>query len=361
LRGFCVTLVLAALLPIRASALTVDELDLGEHIRGPHFGVKDLSGKVVLIDLWGVRCGPCIAQMPAMQELYKKYRSAGFHIIALEKQADSFNQAIEFFATNPAFKTPDYEFDFCFGSRSAMLFCGPPGSQYAGRYIPELPANLLFNPDGVLIGTNLHGTELEAKVQEALVDALADITKPGEIGRLADIEAKLKSGSDMMVTLTELVRRKKETTDAKVLEEASKLFTAVFAWANKKYDKAMAEKDSNPMAALAKLKTIARQLRGTAIGDKAAKALDDLKNDERVQKAKFAADELRMVLTQISDLKPTLAGSRDPADPEFRRVNAPALRVMASDCQRIIGKYPGNDSTEHVKSLVEEFHLKEFN
>src|SRR6267154_2024144 len=96
LRGFCVTLMLAALLPIRASALTLDELDLGEHIRGPNFGAKQLSGKVVLIDLWGVHCGPCIAQMPAMQDLYKKYRSAGFHIIGLEKQAPSMQEALDF-------------------------------------------------------------------------------------------------------------------------------------------------------------------------------------------------------------------------------------------------------------------------
>src|SRR6185295_6012511 len=70
LRGFCVTLMLAALLSVKASALTVEELDLGERIRGPNLGLKDLTGKVVLIDLWGIQCGPCIAQMPALQELY---------------------------------------------------------------------------------------------------------------------------------------------------------------------------------------------------------------------------------------------------------------------------------------------------
>src|SRR5205823_6343624 len=87
LRGFCALLILAAWLPVTASALTVEELDIGEHIRGPNLGVKDFVGKVVLVDLWGVQCGPCIAQMPELQGLYDRYRPAGFHIVALERQA----------------------------------------------------------------------------------------------------------------------------------------------------------------------------------------------------------------------------------------------------------------------------------
>lgn len=36
---------------------------------------KDLLGKVTLINFWFESCAPCMAEMPALQELYLKYRN----------------------------------------------------------------------------------------------------------------------------------------------------------------------------------------------------------------------------------------------------------------------------------------------
>ena len=351
MRGFCAVLMLATLLPVSASALTVEELDIGEHIRGPKLTVKDFVGKVVLVDLWGVQCGPCIAQMPALQELYRKYRPAGFHIVALERQAPTREVANQFFANSPNFRQPIYEFDFTYAY----------GIPIPGRHVLNLPANFLFGADGQLIASDLHGEELELKVQEALVDAFANMIDAGEIVVLTDIEAKLKSGDNMMVALSELVRRKKEATDEKVVAEATRLFSAVFAWANKRYDKAMAEKERDPVNAVFRLNTIVRQLKGTEIAERAAKAMQELRKDERVQKAESAEKELRMLLAQISDLKPTAGGKRDPEDKEFLRVNAAALRVLGADCQRLATTYAGTEAAEYVKSIAREYKLKEIN
>jgi thiol-disulfide isomerase/thioredoxin len=37
----------------------------------------DLKGKVVVINFWGVWCGPCVKEMPEIQELATKYKSDG--------------------------------------------------------------------------------------------------------------------------------------------------------------------------------------------------------------------------------------------------------------------------------------------
>ena len=44
--------------------------------------VKDLRGKVVLVNFWATTCGPCRAKFPSMKELYEKYKPQGFEIIA---------------------------------------------------------------------------------------------------------------------------------------------------------------------------------------------------------------------------------------------------------------------------------------
>jgi cytochrome c biogenesis protein CcmG, thiol:disulfide interchange protein DsbE len=41
------------------------------------------SGKVVMINLWASWCPPCRAEMPAVQNVYVKYRDAGFVVLAV--------------------------------------------------------------------------------------------------------------------------------------------------------------------------------------------------------------------------------------------------------------------------------------
>jgi len=47
---------------------------------------RDLAGKVVLVDVWGERCGPCVASLPHLQELWKTYRERGLVVVGLHCQ-----------------------------------------------------------------------------------------------------------------------------------------------------------------------------------------------------------------------------------------------------------------------------------
>lgn len=42
---------------------------------------EDLQGKVVMVECWGIHCGPCLGSLPHMENLWKKFKSKPFMLI----------------------------------------------------------------------------------------------------------------------------------------------------------------------------------------------------------------------------------------------------------------------------------------
>ncbi|PST81689.1 alkyl hydroperoxide reductase [Pedobacter yulinensis] len=115
--------------------------------------LSDHFGKYVLIDFWASWCPPCRAENPNVVRLFQKYRSKGFSVfgVSLDRDKDSWVKAIR-----------DDKLDWPQVS-DLQFWNSAPAKLYGVRAIP---ANVLIDPNGVIIARNLYGAELEKKLAE---------------------------------------------------------------------------------------------------------------------------------------------------------------------------------------------------
>jgi len=52
-------------------------------IQGDTIDIEKMRGKVVLLNFWSIWCSGCIKKMPAIKEVYDKYKAKGFEVISI--------------------------------------------------------------------------------------------------------------------------------------------------------------------------------------------------------------------------------------------------------------------------------------
>ena len=75
-------------------------------LTGETFTLSKLRGRPVLINLWASWCGPCRAEMPAIQRVYDQYRDQGFVVLAVNATRQDSLQAAQAFVDEFGFTYP---------------------------------------------------------------------------------------------------------------------------------------------------------------------------------------------------------------------------------------------------------------
>ncbi len=68
-------------------------------LNGEKLNLKDLRGKVVIVNFWATSCTTCVGEMPQMIETYNKYHAQGLEFVAVAMSYDPPNYVMNYTET----------------------------------------------------------------------------------------------------------------------------------------------------------------------------------------------------------------------------------------------------------------------
>lgn len=126
-------------------------------IKGEKLSPAAYKGKVLLIDFWATWCGPCIAEMPNVKNVYTKYHSKGFEIVGIS--LDQSRDKLDKYIASQEIAWPQY-FDGKYWNNDIAVSYG----------IKSIPATFLVDKKGKIRYKSLRGRQLETAVAELLAE-----------------------------------------------------------------------------------------------------------------------------------------------------------------------------------------------
>lgn len=132
-----------------------------ETLEGDSITLSELRGTAIIINLWASWCGPCRAEMPAMQNVYEKYKDSGFTILAVNATNQDSLAAARAFVEELGLSYPillDIE--------------GKVSDLYNLR---ALPTTYFVNPDGIIEEVVIGGPMAEALLSIRAEQLLAEL------------------------------------------------------------------------------------------------------------------------------------------------------------------------------------------
>jgi hypothetical protein len=122
-------------------------------INGRRVALSSLRGKYVLLTFWSVRSQECIEENLQLKNYYKLYKNKGFEIyqINLDQNEEDWKAAVKF----DDLQWISTREDDPLNPKNAQLF-----------NVKSLPANYLFDKEGNIIASNLHGRNLRLKLEQ---------------------------------------------------------------------------------------------------------------------------------------------------------------------------------------------------
>lgn len=135
--------------------VSVEDVRWGEVVNDVEFDESSLEGKIVVIEEWGVNCPPCIASLPHMAKMSKRYLKKGVVVVGLERQGSAKEQILD------VIKKPRVKYAVMAGGSVPVKSSG-------------IPHASVFGHDGKLVW---HGHPSDDEFEDAVKDAVKAMPK----------------------------------------------------------------------------------------------------------------------------------------------------------------------------------------
>jgi thioredoxin-related protein len=122
-------------------------------VNGKRVVLSSLRGKYVLLTFWSADSRECVAENIQLKTYYSLYKNKGFEIyqINLDTDENKWKTAVKFDEL-PWISTREDD---------------PSNPENARLYnVRSVPANFLYDPQGNVIASNLHGRNLQIKLEQ---------------------------------------------------------------------------------------------------------------------------------------------------------------------------------------------------
>lgn len=133
------------------------ELEFTDVISGRAVSMKNLRGKVVVVEFWATWCGPCVGEIPELKRLYAKYHDQGVEFIGVSHdlpENDGGLESLKSFVDKEQIPWPQYYL----GRDKRALRTGSPLNDFSESWgVDGIPAIFLIDPSGNLYSTEARG------------------------------------------------------------------------------------------------------------------------------------------------------------------------------------------------------------
>lgn len=113
-------------------------------ITGTRFNLKELAGKIVVLNFWFINCGPCRQEMPDLNEVVEEYKNNP-NVVFIAFSLDEKYSIKEFLKTNP------FQYNIIDNSRFISEKYGI--NSYPTHVVLDREGKVLFHTTGLAMNT----------------------------------------------------------------------------------------------------------------------------------------------------------------------------------------------------------------
>jgi thiol-disulfide isomerase/thioredoxin len=317
---------------VKAQGKKITEWSISNILSGPNVEIDKLNGKVVAIEFWGVNCPPCIASLPHLASMDKKFRSKGLVIIGVHAQNASIEKILS------TIQNGGVNYTIVERGRSPINFSG----------IPKL---FIFDASGNMKFDGRPGTEAY-KLMESLIKkipyAILDSKKFKKLKKESIYLVKRKN----LFALLNSLEKKKASSDETTAFEAAFLYEKI------KHLLTSGKKELNELKENNSLKykeVYAKYIKMFKGHPSLVNITSEYKKHVLLPefKQEIAADKLYVSANKLmSKLKPAKKKRTvNLKDEKCRKKNKKNIINITKICDKILKKYPDTQSAKKAKNL----------